>query len=263
MSTVEKMDGYDEVLFLIEGLVSELHVEDGRENLLASVEKRYRGASAVAGVAAAAGDMFGQVGSALMLATYDGEDTENFACLIGAHVVCGQFGGASKLKEGDRIRAVVSRRGGVLFAHAMMNQQDSMVWTHHAWGAAAERRENLKMAMAYGAFGTVAMFVADLFVGPGYSSFAVDFMVFALISFGLCLLVAFWSNGTMQALAGPATQAFGLLGFASPERVNLNHHGYFAMHVHEIVRTQQQPRQFKDVYCYQAALDSGLLRYAT
>ena len=263
MNSIEKPAKSDDDLFLIKGVLSELHVENGRENLLARIEKRYRVGSAVTGLAAAAGDMFGQVGSALMLATYDGEDTENFACLVDDQILCGQFGGASKLKEGSRIKAVVSRRGDVLYAHAIMDQKEAMLWTHHAWGASAERKANLKMAMGFGAFGTVAMFVVDLFYGPGYSSFSVDLMVFAAICFGLCLIVALWSNRTMQALAGPATQAFGLLGFAMPERVNLNRHQYYAMHVHEIIRTQQQPRQFKDVYCYQKALDSGVLRYAT
>lgn len=94
-------------MFVIEGLISELQVAPGKENLLQQLDKHYKGQAALTGAGAIAGGMYGQAANAAMLSMYDGEDTENFLCLIDGQVMCGTFGGASKLPEGSKVRAVV------------------------------------------------------------------------------------------------------------------------------------------------------------
>jgi hypothetical protein len=101
-------------MFVLEGVVRELHVVDGRENLLQQINKHYRGESALTGTAAVAGDLFGQAANAAMLAIYDGENTQNFVCLVDGQVVCGQFAGAQLLKEGHRVRIAGERSGDVV-----------------------------------------------------------------------------------------------------------------------------------------------------
>jgi hypothetical protein len=97
--------------FVIEGVITELQVAQGRENLLAQIAPRYQTSSAVTGLAEVLGDFHGQIAAAASVAMYDGEDTENFACLINQQVMCGTFGGASKLPVGKKVKAVVSKRG--------------------------------------------------------------------------------------------------------------------------------------------------------
>lgn len=135
--------------FLIEGKLTNLHWELGRENLLAKIHKHYRGSSVVTGVGAAVGDLFGQVANSAMLAMYDGEDTQNFLCLINDEPACGQFGGAEYLPEGGNVKAVVSRRDGVLVVHAAMDEAREMVWINHPYGKRAEMWENVKIGLSF------------------------------------------------------------------------------------------------------------------
>jgi hypothetical protein len=211
---------HEGVPYLIEGKLTDLHWELGSENLLAKVDKHYKDSAAITGAGVAVGDMFGQVANAAMLAMYDGEDTQNFMCLIDDKVACGQFGGAEQLPEGGRIKAVVSRQNGVLYVHAAMDQAREIVWINHPWGMRAEMWANLKLAL-------FAFFVANI-------SFATFWLIggkgslwetiqFSLAGGGaLALIMAIWANRDLKALAGASTEYFRLLGFENPESVNLN-----------------------------------------
>src|ERR1700712_388143 len=128
----------DNELLLIEGVLTELHVEFGRQNLLEKIDKHYRGKSVLTGLGASVGDMFGQVGNAAALAMYDGEDTQNFACLVDDRIVCGQFGGAEFLKVGNRVKAVVAKRGDVLAAAAIMDERQGYLWIGDLGGNLSE-----------------------------------------------------------------------------------------------------------------------------
>jgi len=91
--------------FLLEGKLTNLQWERGSQNLLEKVSKHYKRNAVVTGAGAAVGDLFGQVANSAMLAMYDGEDTQNFMCLIDDQVACGQFGGAEQLPVGSRIES--------------------------------------------------------------------------------------------------------------------------------------------------------------
>jgi hypothetical protein len=130
--------------FVIEGVITELQVALGRENLLAQIDPRYRAGSAATGLGAALGGFHGQVAAAASVALYDGEDTENFVCLIDQQVMCGTFGGASKLPVGKKVKAVVSKHGDVLIARGILSEDAGWVWVPHAWGSKAERMANFK-----------------------------------------------------------------------------------------------------------------------
>lgn len=205
--------------FVIEGTVTNLHWELGSENLLAKVSKHYKGSAVVTGAGAAVGELFGQVANAAMLAMYDGEDTQNFMCLIDDHVACGQFGGAEHLPEGGKIKAVVSRRDGVLYVHAAMDKAKGLVWINHPWGTRAEMWANLKLALFVFLIGDASFAVFWLISGKG--SFW-GTMQYALIGGGaLSLIMAVWSMKDMKAIAGPSTEYFRMLGIADPEGVKL------------------------------------------
>ncbi|QGZ38700.1 hypothetical protein IP92_00945 [Pseudoduganella flava] len=121
--------------FVIEGVITELQVALGRENLLARIDRHYRAGSAATALGDALSGFHGQVAAAASVALYDGEDTENFACLIDKQIMCGTFGGASKLPAGKKVRAVVSRHEDVLIARGILSEDKGLVWVPHAWGS--------------------------------------------------------------------------------------------------------------------------------
>lgn len=257
----------EEEPFLIEGKLTELHVELGKDNLLAKIDKHYRSKSVATGAAAAVGDLFGQASNAAMLAMYDGEDTQNFACLIDGQVMCGQFGGAEMLKEGSSIKAVVSRKGDVLYAHAVMSPSEGLVWVTHPWGSEAEAIANWKLALWCFCFAMFCISLCIVFLGTGSWGMLETFGWAIVATAGLCFGMAIWANFDMQGLAGPSTDMFGLLGFANPERVNLNNYGIKVVSIREHLRdrTESEPiqdlaeYQYRNVYCYQKAIDDGKL----
>lgn len=206
--------------FLIEGKLTNLHWELGSANLLAKVSEHYKRNAVVTGAGAAVGDMFGQVANAAMLAMYDGEDTQNFMCLIDDQVACGQFGGAEQLPEGAKIRAVVSRKNDVLYVHAVMDEANGMVWINHPWGTRAEMWANLKLALFAFLVANVSFAIFWMFSGKSsfWETMQYSFFGGLLLSF----VMAVWSIKDLNAIAGPSTEYFRLLGFANPESVNLN-----------------------------------------
>ena len=46
------------------------------------------------------------------------KETYHFAAALDAQFICRTFQHAESIKNGDRIKAVVSKRGDVLFAHS-------------------------------------------------------------------------------------------------------------------------------------------------
>lgn len=53
-----------------------------------------------------------------LMPCYDDEEMVHFAALMEGHIVCGSFRNANALANGDRIGAVVSRRGELLYVIA-------------------------------------------------------------------------------------------------------------------------------------------------
>ena len=114
-------DGED--FFLLKGTLSELQVARTKANLLAQIEKHLQAKNLATGVAAVVSGMYGMVANSAALALYDGEDMYNFAAVMGEHVVCGTFEHADQFKNGEPIKAVVSKRGEVLYVHSIMQEK--------------------------------------------------------------------------------------------------------------------------------------------
>ena len=111
----------DQALYLVEGTLSELQIAPTTINLLEKIDGNIKAKSAVAGTAAVLGGMYGMVANSAAIALYDGEETHHFAGALDGQVICGTFQHAENIKDGDRVKAVVSKRGDVLFAHSIMN----------------------------------------------------------------------------------------------------------------------------------------------
>ena len=254
----------EDELFVVEGVISELQVAPGKENLLQQLDKHYKGKGALTGVGAIAGGMYGQVANAAMLAMYDGEDTENFLCLIDDKVMCGTFGGASKLPDGLKVKAVVQKQGDVLVAKGILSEDKGLVWLGHAWGWKAERVANFKLAW----WGFLFQYACMTLLTPTITNFGSDlfwdiqFLSIVVIG-GLVFVMALWNSSTMNAFSDPATEVFRKLGFANPEKVNLNSYRYGIVHGHELLRTNEVDANHFNIHCYIKAIDDGKLKMAT
>ncbi|HET7794389.1 MAG TPA: hypothetical protein VFL64_13490 [Rhizobacter sp.] len=238
--------------------MTHLHWELGRDNLLAKIDKHYKSKSVAASVGGAVGDMFGQAASAAALAMYDGEDTQNFACMVGEQVVWGEFAGAQLLPDGDDVKAVVVRQRGALCALSIMAPSRGLLWIKHPWGVKAEALANLRLAFFGFVFGLLCWAGGYWLLGL-VGGFWGHMANGAMVAFLVCGIVALWANSDMKALAKPSTEVFRLLGFLHPERVRLNGYMYFFFHQDEIVEKSISSHQFKNVYCYQKAIDDGKL----
>lgn len=260
------VNGEEAVIFLIEGVLTELHVEAGTENLLEKIDQHYRSKNVLAGMSAAAGDLFGQAANAAMLAMYDGAGTQNFACLIDGQVLCGQFAGAQLLNEGSRVRVAASRSGDVIVARGILDEKQGLVWVEHAWGKRAEANENWKLAAWTFLAANVCWAVAYLFVAEKVGF--LESQILGVSSIGaVCFGVALWANKNMQLLASPATEIFRLLGFAEPENINLNNYLLYGVVTFGPLEnrerwpsvTEMSSDDLRNVYDYKQAIDDGKL----
>lgn len=252
--------------FLTEGKLTNLHWELGSENLLAKVNKHYKGNAAITGAGAAVGEMFGQVANAAMLAMYDGEDTQNFMCLIDDQPACGQFGGAEHLPDGSRVKAVVSRHDGVLYVHAAMDTERLLVWINYPLGTRAEMWVNIKLGGYLFLFAMVLVLVMTYFIGPAFGTYTETILTYAGLGIGLMAVMTLWSFKDLKAIAGPSTEYFRLLGLADPAGVNLNNHIYFYENLRECRARGEQPPaswynsspyQYRNIYSLSAAIKAG------
>lgn len=248
-------------LIVVEGIVHELQVALGKQNLLLQLDNHYKGKSAISGAGAIAGNMYGQVANAAMLAMYDGEDTENFLCQIDGHVMCGTFGGASKLPEGHRVKAIVQKQGDVLIAKGILSESTGLVWLNHAWGWKAERAVNFKIAWWCFGFAMLGITLSIIFLGVNPADSKLETWLWGGMSaMVLCFGMAFWNSSTMNSLADPATEVFRMLGFAEPEKVNLNSYRYGIVHGHDLLHTDEINANHINVYCYKKAIEDGKLK---
>ena len=259
----------DNARFVIEGKLTHLHWELGSENLLAKVDKHYKRNAALSGAGAAVGDMFGQVANSAMLAMYDGEDTQNFMCLIDDQPACGQFGGAEHLPEGGNIKAVVSRKEGVLYVHAALDTERELIWINHPFGIRAEMWANIKLGWYLFLFAMVFLSIVIFLIGPKNNNYLDTFIEVLIYGGGFMTVMTLWSFSGLKAIAGPSTECFRMLGLADPEGVNLNNHIYF----YEVLRDYRargeeppdswynaSPFQYRNVYSLRAAIKSGKVK---
>ncbi|GGY31202.1 hypothetical protein [Pseudoduganella albidiflava] len=247
--------------FVVEGIITELQVALGRENLLARISPHYEAGSVATGLGTALGGFHGQVAAAASVAMYDGEDTEHFACLIDQQVMCGTFGGASKLPVGKKVRAVVSKHDDVLVARGILSEDTGLVWVSHAWGSKAEQKANWKIALWCFCFAMLCLGVCTFVLGIDTGMSPSETLGWGAVVAGvLCVGVALSMGGTMNALADPATDIFRKLGFADPEHVNLNRYQYGIVHIHELVQNPQSRANHGNVHCYKKAIEDGKLK---
>lgn len=242
---------------ILEGPLTDLHWARGTVNLLTQLQKHAKAKNTAIGAAAAATDLYGTVASSAMLVMYDGEDVENFTCRIGGNIVCGQFSGADHLKNGDHVKAVVTRQGNVYLAHAILRPADEVLWlpVGCSLGSNADLRGNLRIAKWLTMLGYVVLSIVGYYI---FSSepFTVDslglILMFLVIPPLLAFSVAFWVHKDTRPLAQRAEKIFEALGFPYPEDLNMPKGLYFLQNAN-IDRNLSQ--NMLSMFYYKKAID--------
>lgn len=215
----------DEEMFVVEGKLKELQIARTTENLLEQIEKHARAKGLAGGVGAAAGGMYGMVANAAAVVLYDGEDVHNFAATIGKDVICGTFRDADRLNEGDDVKAVVSRRGDVLYAHCVLRKKDKQLLMPLMTFAGTKALFRHCMSVAFWGSLFVSIVMAAFFLyfwyADGNDRNIHSLLFFMGISFLCPPLMGYpfelWSYRTVRGYGQYASAIFEKLGVPRPD----------------------------------------------
>jgi hypothetical protein len=241
--------------FVLEGSIAHFQWAAGHENLLAQVEARARQKSAAAGATAIALDAYGALARSSTVAMYDGEETENFVCVLNGKVIHGTFCGARKLKNGDNVKMVVSAlENDVWHAHAIQRPSDKLIWLPSLayCGNDAAKRSYFLLSAKVGMFCWASLFL----VVAGIAAFSSDVtwkqvVLWAVVS-AVVLPFLFWAVEFLPGRVGRefsemASKIFELLEFPNP--------GYLNMQGADLESQADEP-DTRNVYMYELALDA-------
>lgn len=203
--------------FVIGGPISQLQLCGDVLNLLAPYQER---GSLASGLAGAASGQHGTAANAVLVASYEGEEVDRFACYIGDHLVEGVFSRVM-LENGDQVKAVVEKqkdRPGVLYAHAVLRPRDGLLAMPYNTGRGtwAELRKNFRWG-AWLALGSVlVMSIFNLLEGWNWAFFL--FLVAGTLP--LMVVMALWA-WLAESEGDISTAIFKALEFPKPESLNL------------------------------------------
>ncbi|WP_394537742.1 hypothetical protein PRJ39_16895 [Lysobacter enzymogenes] len=274
----------EDALFVVEGVLDRLWVEDAPDRLLARIARR-PGDDANADARIREAAAIAHAAHDIERALYFAEDMQYFAGLIDGQPVCGQFAGADKLKPGHRIKAAVSRSGHALRAHAMLDPQQGWLWIRHPRGSAADAKAERTLALWLFCCSGVGMALlcalAYWALGPARIALAQAqwwILVGNAIVFGAMALSADYRMDR-PAQSKHKNRPLGLLGFADPRRLDLSryrigdlemrrHLGFIRANRQALRRGRLPPvetpellgqssERHRDVYDYRQAIADG------
>lgn len=212
----------EEVFFTMEGKITEFHMAATNVNLLSKIENSLAEKNLAGGIAAVINGMPGALANSAMLSFYDGEDMFNFAGLVNGKVVCGVFRDADKIKDGDFIKLVVTKKKDVLYVHSLLRIDDSLLLMplNTYCGERAFFWSCMKFARNMILFMWIMAFAA-LF---SYVDVSVEKKEYLIVACGIIFLVPlifwfpfeYWTFRTMRDYSICATEIFAAHGFPRP-----------------------------------------------
>ena len=227
----------DQALYLIEGTLSELQIASTTVNLLEQIDRNVKTKSVAAGAAAVLGGMHGLVANSAAIALYDGEETYHFAGALDGQVICGTFQHADKIQEGDRVKAVVSKRGDVLFAHSIMNAKTQEFYMPMNVFSSSDGffGHCMRVALWLTVGGWVVLFGSFSLFGAFFDSEVPGSkrLALALMCLALPPLIMFpfelWTYYSMRGDKSEEGDSYGgaifkVFGFPRPEKIDLMRH---------------------------------------
>lgn len=223
----------EEQFYLTEGTLTELQVSPTKVNLLEQIDQHVKSRSLISGAAAAASDLYGIAANSTAITLYDGEDTFHFAAMLDEKLICGTFQHADKLREGDRVKVVLSRRENILFAHAIMNSRNEFYMPLNVFSSAdGMLRYCMRVAFNFTLFLWVLLFLIFFFLGT-FTAHDIKFddklLLVLMIVVGPPMFMfpfEYWTYRTMSRggkdpAVSYAEAIFKVLGFRNPSKIDL------------------------------------------
>jgi hypothetical protein len=270
-------------IFLVEGIISCLEINNGMVDHLAEINKNHQQKNATVGTLSALAGNDGQAATSVLINTYGGELTQVFTCLLGDKLMRGRFSGSQWLKEGNHVKAAVSQDGKDLYAHGIMDEAQGLLWCGYFQGTRASFMEQVKSEIDLSKKMIIAMplvfFLGAAASKRGIQSYFDNFIpiIFGsiLLSVALPLLMIGWAYLSPMGIEIIPTKVFELFGFDDPKNVNLSGYSFFRMGVedsyyeeHNISRNEylsnyESEESSMNVYYYKKALKDRRIKMAS
>lgn len=228
----------DQALYLVEGVLSDLQIARTTVNLLEQIDSNVRAKSVATGAAAVLGGMHGMVANSAAIALYDGEETYHFAGALDGQVICGTFQHADKIQNGDRVRVVVSKRGEVLFAHAIMNAKTQEFYMPMNVFSSLDGLFGHCMRVAFWltVVGWLILFGATLLLGELATLLRLPQLALMFLVLPPLIMFPFelWTYYSMRGDKSEGGDSYGgaifkVFGFPQPEKIDLMRHSDLSM----------------------------------
>jgi hypothetical protein len=226
LSVVVSFGGED--LFLVEGKLIEYQFARCPEGLREAIDQRGKGDELTPEVRSAVERVLDAVSQDGLRGLYESEYGYNFVGVLGDEVIYGTFDNAHGFAAGEVIKAVVSRRHGILYAHAMLRNEERLLGIdpRARIGPVAFRRHCVRRAWLWSSFGWLGALVFILFLlqGQGTLTQANLLAWLPVIVIVPPLLACFrqynaYQEGLNGALHGAAI--FRVFGFLHPDEAEL------------------------------------------
>lgn len=231
MSQTTMISHEGEQLFLVEGTLDQLQIARTTVNLLAQIEKNIEAKNLVSGIAGFIGNMHGIVANSAALALYDGEGMYNFAAVLGEQVICGTFEHADQLKNGELVKAVVSKRGEVLFVHAIMHAKTKQFYMPLGVfaGKGAFFKHCMRVATWLGVAVSTGLLITAYFLGLydgkyeriGSEEQILLSLILLIGTFLITFSMELWTYRSFRGCGIYSTAIFKVFGFPKPDNIDL------------------------------------------
>jgi hypothetical protein len=209
----------------------------------------------------------------MILNAADGDYRQNFVCLLDDQLITGNFFGAQWLKEGNHIKAAVSKKDKDLYVHGIIDKEEGLLWCVDPRGARVCFAHNLEDNINYLKFMIYFYLLAFIIL------LIIDDYNYSLISFygmfvlGNLILFAFfhaWTYYSYKEIETISTRIFKLFELKDPSNINLSGYCLYFTHVcgdyykNNKLKTYEHLTMgheiFADVYYYEKALKDGKIK---
>jgi hypothetical protein len=270
-------------IFLVEGIISCLEIDNGMVDHLAEVNKNHQQKNAMVGTLSALAGNDGQAATSVLINTYGGELTQVFTCLLGDKLMRGRFSGSQWLKEGNKVKAAVSQDGKDLYAHGIIDEAQGLLWCGYFQGTRASFMEQAKMFIDISKKLIIAMplvFFLSILISEDGLKFCIDhfFLILSASTLGsiaVPLLMIVWAYLSPMGIETIPTKVFELFDFDDPKNVDLSGYSLYIMGVEDsyykehnasrniYLPTYQTEESSTNVYYYKKALKDRRIKTAS
>jgi hypothetical protein len=217
-----------EYMYKVDGTIQAIRLATGILNLIEDVQN----GSFLTGIVAGLGGQHGALANSASSVMYDGEDVEHIAMLINDKLAVGTFEWLRDLRVGDTVTIVGSDIDeGPMFIHAILRQNDQMLWTplsvghtRRGWVLSAIKMGGFMLAFTWLMAG-LATYFNDSILGSTEIVMIIFFPIF------LASFVMFMSTRDVLHLGDKAEAIFQILDVPRSDRFNIKPFSICKLHL--------------------------------